>query len=1037
MKLINNEIQNLDNAINQFQNNINQIIMKFNFVIDNLKIYYQIYKDIIENFDKNDNNKRKYEVYQNINEFKNNIINELNNINENNNINNQLEKIMEIYEKMVTKNISTKNKNNVDNINNHEKIIICEKCFNIPEITFLINNKIKINCVKCKTSIIKDISYFDKFILSKEDNNNNIFDLPNCSYNEEHKNKAIKYCFECEKYLCEECIKNHNMSEEDHTLIEQKIESDIFCEKENHNKKKFTKYCIKCKEYLCSSCKCEHDNQCYFLNDINKEKKINKINERILKCEEVLINEEKNLNMFLDKIYNKNEALVKMFENYKQRNLKQISLYKLLINNYEQIKNINNFNVEYNIINNDNFDFNLSNSKCSVEFGSESNECLSSRYNALYNYYLNKNHIITKQQPEYYILKKFCKQKIKKIIPIGDNWILYFFENGKSFFILLKNDENHRQIFELKYNVFIKDINLLKDKNFVMLDNENDLNIINFKDNKFTMTETNKKIELFLNDLYNKKRFFILKNEADLFFISYHYEAQKRNKYYERYEGYNDYFIYMKKKDIFSIEIFFENIYSFIEKSVIKSKHKEKFKNLFKLPKTVDDKYGLLLKIDSALLEFIDYKATKLYKKLKDFKKKKDANEVDDNKDHIIFNTNNIIYKLKSLSKIKGEYKEKINYLLNLNQFIMELRGIYFDYIAINSKINNGYNFNNNSIILLVDKYLFIEYDFKKQKFYSPITPNFAPIKGKEYKHFEIKYIYSNFIILNNNIKKYFYILAKKGDTYLIKGDFKYYSNIIGKNEYIFFDIINKSNIEFSMINLLNNLSTEKNAFNELFHFQIPFNIPKIISLNNNNKYLLLYEQNQMCIIDFNHSDKIEKKEELDNEKLNNENANKDNNNNINENSTLTPNLIKEIVIKRIGPLVPKVRKHSEIYSDSYAPSNLFDYSDNYFCSSSDSSNHFIELEFEKEYNLSYFKLICYEKETRCRLKKYSMKLFDEKLKLINELEFFGKKENSEEIKFIGEKAKFIVINFLENFTGKYFIIKNIEFYSFDEINYN
>jgi len=143
--------------------------------------------------------------------------------------------------------------------------------------------------------------------------------------------------------------------------------------------------------------------------------------------------------------------------------------------------------------------------------------------------------------------------------------------------------------------------------------------------------------------------------------------------------------------------------------------------------------------------------------------------------------------------------------------------------------------------------------------------------------------IYSNFIILNNDIKKYFYILAKKGDTYLIKGDFKYYSNIIGKNEYIFFDIINKSNIQFSMINLLNNLSTEKNTLNELFHFQIPFNIPKIISLNNDNKYLLFMKKNQICMIDFNHSDRIEKKEELKNEKLNNENANKDNNNNINE----------------------------------------------------------------------------------------------------------------------------------------------------------
>ena len=92
---------------------------------------------------------------------------------------------------MVNKNKSMKDTNNFDN---NDKIIICENCYNI--LTFLNYNKINIECSKCRTSTTKDISYFDKFKFTKNDNN--VFALPNCSYNEDHENNentAIKYCF--------------------------------------------------------------------------------------------------------------------------------------------------------------------------------------------------------------------------------------------------------------------------------------------------------------------------------------------------------------------------------------------------------------------------------------------------------------------------------------------------------------------------------------------------------------------------------------------------------------------------------------------------------------------------------------------------------------------------------------------------------------------------------------------------------------------------------------------------------------------------
>lgn len=69
-----------------------------------------------------------------------------------------------------------------------------------------------------------------------------------------------------------------------------------------------------------------------------------------------------------------------------------ILLYKFLIKNYQKIKNLKNFNLENNILINDNFDTNLS----KLEY--DDSECLSSAYNKLCNFYINKNHNLAKKQ---------------------------------------------------------------------------------------------------------------------------------------------------------------------------------------------------------------------------------------------------------------------------------------------------------------------------------------------------------------------------------------------------------------------------------------------------------------------------------------------------------------------------------------------------------------------------------------------------------------------------------------------------------------
>ena len=103
-------------------------------------------------------------------------------------------------------------------------IIVCEKCFTIPEITILNKNTVEVKCQQCNDITKKDFSYFiNKYCKNIEEEN--LIDMPKCNYNKSHQLNSILYCFQCEKYLCEECINIHNISFEDknHFFIKQRI----------------------------------------------------------------------------------------------------------------------------------------------------------------------------------------------------------------------------------------------------------------------------------------------------------------------------------------------------------------------------------------------------------------------------------------------------------------------------------------------------------------------------------------------------------------------------------------------------------------------------------------------------------------------------------------------------------------------------------------------------------------------------------------------------------------------------------------------
>ena len=140
-----------------------------------------------------------------------------------------------------------------------DRIIICERCFSIPHIIILSEKNIQLDWNNCNKTIIKDYSYFDKFLNKNIDEK--LFDLEKCNYNKDHQTKASIYCFKCSKNLCNECIKIHDsyIQGTKHITISQKIKHQYFCENKGHEEFPLDRYCTKCNIYLCSHCNHNHN----------------------------------------------------------------------------------------------------------------------------------------------------------------------------------------------------------------------------------------------------------------------------------------------------------------------------------------------------------------------------------------------------------------------------------------------------------------------------------------------------------------------------------------------------------------------------------------------------------------------------------------------------------------------------------------------------------------------------------------------------------------------------------------------------------
>ena len=871
------------------------------------------------------------------------------------------------------------------------KVVICEKCYNIPKIVILNKGKIKIDCINCNESRIEEYSYFDKFINNK---NAQLFELNPCNYeNHEISQESSIYCFQCDKYICESClnnIHNKNLQTKKHSTTKQKIKSVYYCKQPGHEEYILDHYCTKCNIYLCSKCSCSHLGSDIFTFE-KKDNEINEIRNKLKKGEEIIKIEEIYLKKYIKRIQDKIDILEREFIDFKKRNLNSISIYNLLIDNYEQTVNkVKNFNIYNNININDNFNLNES----TVYY----DECLMSTYNRLSAYYTNTNFIKTKEYTNYYITEKYCNKKIKKCIMINNNIIAYIFENSLkniSFVYKLKEVSSYLKK-DIFFDNFIKDIYPLNRHNFFLLDHLNNLDIVEIKleNNSFgaIIIKSFKNINYILSDKYNNNNFFMMHNDESFFNIGYCSDDSC-------YENIN---LISKENKKFIIKNIFNDINTIIDNSIIDKGDKELLKGIFTYMGKDDENLEKLNKVNNNILKFFDRKNKDFYNEMKD--------KINENEQYYLFNSNYIYKTFKRLNNITDNdnldtrQKKYIEYIANFNKICGDIIEKYINYYVFNYKINNIYNYKNAFLIFMGENYLINIYSLKLKRFF-PLSPiNFFNAKYN-FKDFEIILIASDKVVLNDSSNRIIYFIEnnKNYNFCLLRTTFFYHTNATADNNYLLVDKIIDNELQFSFIDL-SDLSNKDIKLINLLNFKINYNIPKIVFNGEFKKLIYVYENNQLCIMDYIYEQNLK------------------NNNDIRINQI-------NLQLDNQSEIIPPISEFSSIYNNDYKVQNLFVENNYYYCSKNN-KNESLLFDFEKEYCFNRIVILYIDRFKKERLKQFKIVIGDKDKRWVHTQEYsIDRMEDNYLYISLNNKGRYIKFELLENFGGYYFIIGRMQFF--------
>ena len=469
-------------------------------------------------------------------------------------------------------------------------------------------------------------------------------------------------------------------------------------------------------------------------------------------------------------------------------------------------------------------------------------------------------------------------------------------------------------------------------------------------------------------------------------------------------------------KENLKIENIFQDIKGLIDNSNINDNDKKNLGEFFLFTGINNENLGNLVKANNQFLKFFDSKNKDLYNKINI--------KINENENKYLFNSNFIYKTFKKITdnsndNLNIEERKNIDYIVKLNNLCGSIYEKYIYYLVMNSKINNIYNYKNRFLLFMGENYFIIIFSLESKKFLPLISINlFSNLDN--FNNFEIEEILNDKIILNDFKNKIIYFIENNDFFYyfcLLKKQFSYNSNFVVDKKYLLFDNIINDELQFSFIDLSNLSKKENNQLTQLLNFKINDNLPKIMLHQNFKQFIALYDNNQLCIVDYIYNEECL------------------NYNNINENISN----ISELNSIKNSIIIPNIYTFSSVYNNdnkNYGVNNLF-FGSYYFCTQSN-INEFIEFDFKTEYffkncKIKFYKNYYYES----RFKKIKIIFLDSEKKIIRTYEI--KNENKKDeyfiVNFFNTKGRYIKFEFLENFGEKYFIIDKMEFF-IDEIIY-
>ena len=216
------------------------------------------------------------------------------------------------------------------------KFIMCPKCK--ENIRYNITNY-KINLFDCRKGhkinniLLNEFNNIQKYDMSKiicqQCKNQN---KKETTFNEFYK------CLTCELYLCPLCKTIHDKN---HNIIN--MDKNYICSIHNEP---YSKYCLDCRINSCIQCSNNHRNHNnIYLGDIIPN--LNEINDKLKELRNSINIFKQNINEIIEKL----NSIVDNFEMYYKLNEFMISNYPKKDRNFEVLKNINEINNCYSIIN--------------------------------------------------------------------------------------------------------------------------------------------------------------------------------------------------------------------------------------------------------------------------------------------------------------------------------------------------------------------------------------------------------------------------------------------------------------------------------------------------------------------------------------------------------------------------------------------------------------------------------------------------------------------------------------------------------------